>query len=367
MSDTLDDDLARRLPAGRLSAAEAEELAARVAELAKANLPLEQGLAAAAEEVPGRRLPPVLRDVARRLNRGEPLDAAMAAQGSRLPAHMRGLMLAGLRSGTLGDTLERFVHFQRVAVELRRKAWLSLAYPAVLVVMLAMLILFFLTFVVGGVVDVCHDFGIRMPPSTQTLFWLSGPGQWVVWLGFLSPLFAAAVLWLIGGPPLVRRALGQLPLVGPLWRWSGVAEFARLVGLLVERGLALPRALELAADGLGDAAVAAACRQVAVDVAAGRSFAESCADRAPFPPTLRPILAWGESSNSLAEALLTAGDMFEGRVRVQAALVETILPPIAFLFIAAAVLFLTFAVYSPMLHVLESLSWAGAFPAPWLV
>ena len=57
----------------KLSAEEATELAARVAELTKAGLPLGDGLRALAGELSGRRLPHVLRVLADRLDAGDDL------------------------------------------------------------------------------------------------------------------------------------------------------------------------------------------------------------------------------------------------------------------------------------------------------
>ena len=47
-----------------------------------------------------------------------------------MPPHLRGLLIAGVRSGELGDLLDRFSEYLRVGAELKRKLWLSLAYPA---------------------------------------------------------------------------------------------------------------------------------------------------------------------------------------------------------------------------------------------
>ena len=73
----------------KLSPDEAAEFAARVAELTKAGLPLGAGLRALADELPGRRLPRVLRRVADRLDAGDDLLGALESQGAHLPAHLR--------------------------------------------------------------------------------------------------------------------------------------------------------------------------------------------------------------------------------------------------------------------------------------
>ena len=108
-------------PPASLSAEGSAELAARVAALAQAGLPLEGGLRALADEVGRPRLALVLRNLATRLDAGESLEAAMAAQGSRLPPHLRGLIVAGVRSGRLPKVLDEFAALSRSRQDLRRR------------------------------------------------------------------------------------------------------------------------------------------------------------------------------------------------------------------------------------------------------
>ena len=79
------------LPAS-ISAAESAELAARLRVLAESGLPLEGGLRALAEEIGKPRLAEVLRQLAARLECGEPLAKAISAPGCRLPVVLRGLI-----------------------------------------------------------------------------------------------------------------------------------------------------------------------------------------------------------------------------------------------------------------------------------
>ena len=82
-----------------------------------------------------------------RWSRGESLDAAMEEQKDRIPPHLRGLVLGGIRSGRLGDVLGRFSGYMSIGTELRRKLWLSLAYP-ILSIFVALALFLFVNVVV---------------------------------------------------------------------------------------------------------------------------------------------------------------------------------------------------------------------------
>ena len=94
---------------GKLSGQESAELAAHVAGLTKAGLPLAGGLRALAGELPRGRLARAVARLAAILQEGTPLDEALARPEVRLPAHVRGLIMAGVRSGRLPRMLEEFV------------------------------------------------------------------------------------------------------------------------------------------------------------------------------------------------------------------------------------------------------------------
>ena len=73
---------------------------------------------------------------------------------ARLPVHLRGLMLAGVRSGRLAEVLEEYVDLQHSQAELRRRVWIALAYPFVLLLFMTVLTAFAGVYVVRCV---CED------------------------------------------------------------------------------------------------------------------------------------------------------------------------------------------------------------------
>src|SRR5438309_19850 len=66
------------------------------------------------------------------------------------------------------------------------------------------------------------------------------------WGLLLGPLVVAVSLFLAARglleAPLRRRVANRVPLVGPLWRWSALAEFCHLLALLLDCSIPLPEA-----------------------------------------------------------------------------------------------------------------------------
>jgi type II secretory pathway component PulF len=339
----------------KLSAEEATELAARVAELTKAGLPLGDGLRALADELSGRRLPRVLRNLAQRLDAGDDLVVALESQGRSLPAHLRGLVVAGVQSGRLSEVLEEFVDLQRSQLELRHRVWLTLAYPFILLMFMSLL----------AIVSVCltdsfakifHDFGTYLPVMTIVAINSARPMAWLS-VGLVGLFLAIPLLlWLAPGASWIWPLLYRLPMLGPLLRWNHLAQFARLMGLLLEQKVTLPDALRLSAAGLRDAGLARGCRDVADDVERGRVLGESMAARRQFPASLIPLVQWGQQTPLLADAFRAAAEMFQGRVRSQDTLLSAMLLPVVFLGIITFVGGFVIAMFLPLIAMIQKLS-----------
>lgn len=342
---------------GRLSAQQAAELAGQVAALAKSGLPLEPGLRALADELPRGRLAGVLREMAARLQAGASLDEVVCGQGSRLPAHVRGLLLAGVRSGRLAEVMEEFVDLHRAERELGRRVWLSLAYPILLLSMLSVLFLLLDRFIVGEFAKIFADFEAELPAVTEAFLSAGWLGAWGLAGG--TALLVLAVVLLTSspaGPPGVPQLLYMIPLVGPLWRWSRLVQFSKLMGVLLQQGTPLPQALRLTAEGVHDAYLALGCRQVAAEVEAGRTLSESLASRKQFPPTLIPLVNWGQCTSALPEAFRASAEVFDGNLQKQGALMETALLPITFLVVIGFVSLFIIAMLTPLISLIENLS-----------
>jgi general secretion pathway protein F len=313
-----------------LSASEAAELAAGLAELAKAGLPLPDGLRALAEEWPTRRLRPVLLDLANRVEQGVSLEDAVNSIGARLPVYLQGLIASGIRSGQLPEALEQFVDMERTQHELRRQVWLNLAYPTFLMIFMCFLALLAFN-VTHHFENLFKDFKTDLPGITKLIFKGTGPVACLIFSVTAVMLAIPLILSTCTGSTWLSPALYKVPIIGPLLKWSQMARFSRLMAMLLQQQVPLPESLRLTAQGVRDAYLARACRKVAMEVEQGRSFSESIAARRQFSADLLPLVEIGEKTSMLGNAFQSAAEMFEGRANTQGRNLETFLLPGAFL------------------------------------
>ncbi len=313
---------------GQLTGTEAADLSSQIAGLSRAGLPLAQGLEALSQELPRGRLKRSVHALALTLERGMPLEQAVKDQSGCVPPHLRGLVIAGARSGEMGSLLDRFSEHVRVGVELNRKLWLNLAYPIFTVGMALTLFALICRFVIGDFESIYSDFNIPLPGLTRALIGVARAvnSLWESAIIVVAIVLGCVVLArLLLSRPWRRSLAARLPLVGTVWRATSLAEFCHMLALLLESRLPLPEALRLTGDGVLDAGIHAACGVLANDVELGRSLASSMANRAIFPIGLPRLLRWAENQKSLPEILHMAGSMFEARARSQASFVGIVL------------------------------------------
>ncbi len=342
------------LPA-RLSAEESAELSARLAALTQSGLPLEGGLYALAEEVGRPRLARVLCNLAERLERGEALETAIAAQGSRLPAHLRGLIVAGVRSGRLPMVLDQFVTLTRRQQDLRRRVLLALAYPALLLgIMAAILVLCHL---LGSkqFEGVFRDFNTKLPALTDLYLRLSGVVAWTVLGVAIAAVFAPLVAMFLPLGAWLGHAVSWIPVIGTIARDDRYAQFSSLMSLLLEEQVPLPEALRLTSIGLQGTILARPCRAAAAAVEGGMPLDQALA-MARFPESLTALVAWGQQKACPAEAFRAVAEAFEARTTSQSALLNMLALPVIYLLIVSFVGVTIVALMLPLFSLISCLS-----------
>jgi type II secretory pathway component PulF len=345
--------------AARLSTKDAAVLSEQIAGLTRAGLPLASGLQALGAELPRGKLRRMLGAVSRSLTQGASLDQAIAAQGTALPAHLRGLVLAGQRTGRTAEVLARFAGYVQIGAQVRRQLWLSLVYPVASIVLAVALLLFALIFLVSGFEQIFADFGIPLPLLSRGLIAVSNgireKGYTLAEAGVV--LGTIGVLAMVAFGPAVRRSvISRVPLVGPVWTWTSLAEFCHLLGLLLESEIPLAEAVPLAGAGVVDADIQAGARVITADLARGESLGKVIGRRSYFPAALGPIVAWAEQHQSLAEALHVLGEMFEGRARSQASFASMVFTALTVLLILFGVSAVVFGIFVPLLQMIQKLS-----------
>lgn len=352
---------------GELSPDEAARLSERITGLSRSGLPLGPGLRALGEESPRGRFRSSLLRLADAMDRGVPLSEALDAQKGRIPEHLRGLIEGGLRTGRLGDLLGRFSAHANLTADLKRGVWLSLAYPAMALIVALGLFVLVEVYLVGRFEHIYRDFGVPLPVMTMVLIEISQVLRraWPVFVGLLVVVVLGALFLRFAMRRDKRKSLiSRLPILGPLWRYTAWAEFCHLLALLLEAETPMPEAIRLAGKGVNNAVVERACEEMAREVERGASLSDALAGRAPearavrrsMPVGLSSLLKWAEGHSTIAEILRMAGEMFQARSGAQATFAGTVLAVFTVIGGMIGVGAVVLALFLPLITLISKLS-----------
>ena len=327
-----------------------------MSEIVAAGAPLEAGLRALAEDDCGDAMRKTLLALADALSRGESLETAAAQLGPRAPRYLAPFLAQGVKTSTLAENLERLVAHHRTTAELRRQARSSLAYPALLYAALCVVTMTLLLTTIPALVKIYEDFGVAIPPPSRLLVLMCEH----VWLTGLVLATPPALVWAcrgLPGPALLHRLRLYIPVLGPLWRMAAHAEFCRTLCLFVERGGPLPDGLRAASYTADDAEIVAGAEELARRVESGARLSDSLADLDQFPPTMSPVLSWGERNGTLQEALTMLAELYEETSRNYARLLRSLAPTLSMLAIAIVAAFLATATFTPLISFIDRLAY----------
>jgi type II secretory pathway component PulF len=343
---------------GMLSGREAAELSGQIAGVAASGLPLGTGLRALAEEIPRPHLRAVLGRLADRIDAGESLDAALASEGDRVPEHVRCLLAASVASGHFTEVLQQLVSLERDRLTTRMRLRVVLAYPLILLAITVLLFAAFSDYLVPQFLTIFKDFNAELPALTVVMIKICSPAGAAIALS-LCGLLALGILAAFGlrsRVAWVQRALYLAPLVGPCWRMRGLADFSRLMALLLELKVPLPQALRAAASSLREADLQVACRSAAELVEAGVPFSDALARLGTFPPTFGPPIRYGERAADLAGALRGTAEVFEGRLSFQDLFLGAVALPAVLGIVGVMFGLMVIGMFLPLISLIQKLS-----------
>ena len=109
--------------------------------LIRAGLPILKSLDLLAERLTDPKLRPYINAVREDVRKGALLSDAFRAQEIFPKIYVTSIM-AGEKSGSLIEVLERYVNYQKLALGVRKKVLVSLMYPSVLIVLVLLLMVF---------------------------------------------------------------------------------------------------------------------------------------------------------------------------------------------------------------------------------
>jgi general secretion pathway protein F len=330
----------------------------QLAGLVISGLPLERALTALADESDSDRQRELVAHLKSEVNAGSSFARALATAPREFDEVFRAVVAAGEQSGALGPVLERLADDLEQRQALRTKLTGAMLYPAIVMVVAVVIVIALMTWVVPQVAQAFTSSKRALPALTVGMLATSGfLRQW----GWVLAVAAAAALMSFG---FARRneAFRQrsdavfltLPLVGRLARSYNAARFGNTLALLAGAGVPILKALQAAAETIGNRAMRADALDALVQVREGAPLASALAAKKRFPGLLAMFARLGEQTGQLPQMLQRAASQMASEVQRRAMSVAAILEP---LLIVGMGLVVVIIMLSVMLPIIQLNSW----------
>jgi type II secretory pathway component PulF len=273
---------------------------------------------------------------------GVTLADSMATMPETFPRVYVAMVQAGETGGFLDVVLAQIADFQVRERDLRSKVMAAILYPAILLVLAIAVLIFLMTFFIPRFQKMFEGFNAQLPLITRIIVGIShfirAYGFYMV--GGIVMIIFAIRKWANSeeGKRKWEGIMLKLPVVGPLTSQFAMARFCRMLGTLLNAGVPLVQALNVARKSIGNQILVDAVSNAIDRVKEGAQLGASLSDcRNLFPGSVLEMISVGEESGKLdAElvriAIVTEADL-DRNLKTAVALAE----PALLFFIAAFV------------------------------
>ena len=286
----------------------------QLAVLVGAGLTLEAALQALGDDT-GKALAWFATTVRSSIAAGDSFADALERHPTIIEAAHVAMVRAGEASGKLDAVLRAIVEDRVQRQLMSERVTAAVRYPLFLVGSAAVILLFFLMYVVPQFEPVFRDLGARLNAGAAFVVaastWLHGNLD--LFLG--TCVAVVLVAWLVWTRRWAKAAvfgvLASVPGISGLMGDRRAARVISMLGLLVENGVPLPTALKIVRDIVAEPRHEAAAERVHQQVRNGRRFADALAETDLLPPLAVRMLRIGDETGDLTLIARHAAQFYE--------------------------------------------------------
>src|ERR1700682_847896 len=331
-----------------LSNSELTQLTRGLASLLEAGLTVEQAFNALIEQAENERVRQVLAALRGEVIAGNTVAKALGSFPNGFSELYRTLIAAGESSGQLPRVLSKLSDYLEERQQMRARLSLALIYPSIVTAVALLVGGALLVYVLPQVVQVFQHAHQQLPILTRALIALSAflQATWGLWVVLIVAM-SLALRFALKRPhsrAVIHRFVWRKAMVGRMLRHLDAARLAATLSILVRSRVPILQALEAGTGVMTLVPMREALATAARGVREGMPLARALA----FPPVRAPLIASGEASGRLDEALERAARQQQGDIAIRLAAFTALFEPAMILFMGAVVLTIVLAILLPI-------------------
>ncbi len=329
----------------------------QLATMVGAGLPITRGLQVMEQQISNPLFKRVITQVKTSVEAGKSLAESFRNSDEVFDDITINLIEAGESSGNLDEILNKLAVELEESKKLQGKLKGALTYPLILLVIIVGVMVLMMLVLVPAMSDIYSEFGGELPTITRVMVAMSD-----FFLNFWWAMVIVILGLLIGYKVWVDTPKGKrtkdkivlkVPIMGMIISKMQIAQFTRLLGLLLGSGLSIIRALELTAMSLSNDMFKEVILEAKTEVERGGSLALPIARSDYYPLIVSSMIAVGEETGELDTVLEKVSQYYKEEVDQATENMSSLLEPIFLVIMGLAVAFIALGVYTPMFQLSE--------------
>lgn len=302
----------------------------------------------------------VLEEVKEFILKGSSLSEALAGFPRVFSDLYVSLVKVGEKTGNLEGVLGILTKQLDRSYQLRSRIRGAMLYPAVVVSTMILIGTAMIIKVVPQLSQTFEELEVELPPLTKFVIAF---GQFLAtqWLLLLLILILLGVIFYFvlrsaSGKKVFHKVTLKLPVLGALVKKINAAYTAMSLSALVQGGVSIVSAINIASDSVGNFYYKQALKETASKVEKGKKLSKLIGEyESLYSPLFVQMLQVGEETGTTAEMLLKLSEFYEGQVNNTTKNLSSIIEPILLLLVGAAVGLFAISVFQPIYSIMSSM------------
>lgn len=252
------------------------------------------------------------------INEGNSFSGALRGCSDSFPRLYVNLVVGGEKSGTLAETLTKLADYMEKQSEFSKKIRSYLVYPAI-IFLFAMGTLFFVTIYILptfiAALGIPHD---RLPMLTQVLLVISTvltKGWFFMAAGALGGgWYLRRLIRSMGENESFDQFLLSIPMLGGMVKKICISRLMSCLATLLERGVPILESIRVSREVTGNSIISREVDKIYENVKMGMGVSEKIRSSPYFPPLVATMVATGEMSGRLPQALEKVSEFYDKEV-----------------------------------------------------
>jgi type IV pilus assembly protein PilC len=319
--------------------------------LVKAGLPILQSFDIMLERQKNLRFKEVLTDVREKLKSGIALSDAFASYGSAFPPIYSTSLRAGERSGDLEGVLRRFLRYQKIIVNLRKRVIGALIYPTVLITLSVAMVFVMLTKVIPKFAEFYAGFGAELPWFTKLMIGVSSTLNTNLPLGIIVVVIVFFLMrrWINNsGRVMWDQFKLQIPLAGGILHRFAIMQFTQSLGTLLAGGTPMVPAIEIASQSVTNHSMSTKIFGIVHNVREGEPLWRSLENTGAMSDLAVEMIKVGESTGALTEMLGNVSEFYDEEIESRLTRMVAAIEPLILVLMGVVIAVLLYAFYLPL-------------------